>query len=238
MQQILMTMRAESDRLTADYNSSMLSFIKAAVHAYDSAIYEEWYGKSTVMRKMYTYSVSLSRPKFEKDYIKLADTLFKVYISTYDMGEYITLYNALNAMRKKKYSFKDNTVQLEDISAINVPMISSDSVIVKADSPIIARKHTDDNKDVFLSYSDEEFNQAILNTIESAVKDKPIRTAGFSIQPVEAKKTVIYHYGMRINANIGSYRITGTPELLNFLLLSGIGSATNSGHGKVRPLGR
>lgn len=236
MQQILMTMRAEDNQITADYNSLILSFIKAALHSYDREIYEDWYGKNTVKRKMYTYSVSMSHPKFENGHIELADTLFKVYISTYDMGEYIILYNAVNAMRKKKYSYKDNIVQLEDVSAMNVPLISSDSVIVRADSSIIARKHTDDNKDVFLSYSDENFSQTILNTIEMAVKDKPIRTTGFKIEPVDAKKTVIYHYGMRINANIGTYRLTGTPELLNFLILSGIGSATNSGHGKIRPL--
>lgn len=35
-----------------------------------------------------------------------------------------------------------------------------------------------------------------------------------------------------IDANIGIYKVTGTPELLNFLYMAGLGCRRSEGHGK------
>ena len=47
-----------------------------------------------------------------------------------------------------------------------------------------------------------------------------------------SKKVVVNCFGRKIDANIGIYKITGNPELLNILYQSGIGSRRSEGHGK------
>lgn len=232
MQQILLTMIAENEQIPIEYNSAILSYIKSAIQSYSSEIYEQWYGKNSVKRKTYTYSVSFSRPQFSENFITVEDTKFKLYLSCYDLGEFITLYNAFLKKRGELYPLKNNSITLDNLALMNIPYISGNSVMIKVDSPIIARNHTNDNKDKFFVFNDESFYSSILNTVKNSIKNTCIDISGFSLTPVDAKKTVIHHYGMRINANIGTYCLTGSPELLNYLLLSGIGSATNSGHGK------
>lgn len=236
MQQMILKIALEHNSITADYNRAVLSYIKSAVQAYNNDIFESWFGKGKTKRKSYTFSVLFPQPKFEKGRIKLHEARCTIYLSAYDLVEYITLYNALLAKRNVWYPVGDNKLLLLDLVTAKIPFISSTSMLVKADSPILARKHSPDNQDKYLTFEDEEFSKAILETIQCATDGLDIPTAGFFIEPVQPKKTVIYHYGMCINANIGIFKIGGSPELLNYLLLAGIGTAANSGHGKIHAL--
>ena len=233
MQQIILKMSLQHNSITADYNRAVLSYIKSAIQTYNSEIFESWFGREKTKRKSYTFSVLFPQPQFGKGRIKLSEARFTIYLSAYNLTEYIILYNALLEKRNIWYPFGDNKLLLLDLVTAKIPFISGTSMLVKADSPILVRKHSPDNQDKYLTFENEGFSEAILETIQCATDGLDIPTAGFFIEPVQPKKTVIYHYGMCVNANIGIYKVDGGPELLNYLLLSGIGAATNSGHGKI-----
>ena len=60
----------------------------------------------------------------------------------------------------------------------------------------------------------------------------PASAEGFSIIPIKGKKVVADIFGRKVDANIGIYKLTGSPELLNILYLSAMGSRRSEGHGK------
>ena len=53
----------------------------------------------------------------------------------------------------------------------------------------------------------------------------------FSVTPVKAKKIVARVWRRPIDATIGILKLTGSPELLNFLYASALGSRRSEGHG-------
>mgnify|MGYP000558715272 FL=1 len=53
----------------------------------------------------------------------------------------------------------------------------------------------------------------------------------FSVTPVKAKKIVAQVWRRPTDATIGILKLTGTPELLNLLYASGVGSRRSEGHG-------
>ena len=59
---------------------------------------------------------------------------------------------------------------------------------------------------------------------------------GFSIKPIEAKKTVIRHYNQMIEASLGCFEISGDNMLLNYLYSCGVGSRTSAGFGMFEVL--
>lgn len=83
-------------------------------------------------------------------------------------------------------------------------------------------------------HQDTEFEKTLKENIEFMLKklNVPISTDGFSIVPVKGKKVVQNVFGHMIDANIGIYKLKGTPELLNYLYQAGMGSRRSEGHGK------
>ena len=91
----------------------------------------------------------------------------------------------------------------------------------------IWKKLTDPEKD-------DEFEEVLKENVDFMLKklDVPISTDGFSIVPIKGKKVVQCVFEHMIDANIGIYKLTGTPELLNFLYMAGLGCRRSEGHGK------
>ena len=102
-------------------------------------------------------------------------------------------------------------------------------------SPLCIREHNrEENKDSYYSVASDSFedkaNEIIKEQlIESGFDDE--RVTGFSIQPINSKKTVVFHYGNYIECSLGEFVLNGDKAIINYLLLSGIGSRKSAGFG-------
>jgi len=80
-----------------------------------------------------------------------------------------------------------------------------------------------------------DFEQTLKELIEAELKETnclPVEIAeGFSIEPILAKKTVVKHFDIMLEASVGAFLIKGNPLLLNFLYLGGMGSRRSGGFG-------
>lgn len=65
--------------------------------------------------------------------------------------------------------------------------------------------------------------------VESGFDEKLI--SNFEIKPLNAKKTVVYHYKNYIECSLGSFSINADKSVINYLLKSGIGSRKSAGFG-------
>lgn len=256
MKQIKIIFETKNNRLPLNYNSLMLSFLKSAVEKSDPDLYEQWFDKSrnsSSLRKSYTFSCSFPAPVglggerlslFQTDGLQLGENSFSFFLSTSDLVDLMKLYNALLGEYKRGefYPAKENAVRIARIFLSELPEIRSSSALIRFDSPVLARRHDKDaNKDKFLKFHEGEFIDAIRDSTEKALEAAGLDSRRMGVErlelvPVKARSTVVQYYGFKVNGNIGVYEIRGATELLNFLLASGVGSATGSGHGKFRPV--
>ena len=128
-----------------------------------------------------------------------------------------------------------NVFTLTNISQIGDKTASSSTALVKMLSPLCIREHSrDENKNSYYSVASESFekkaNKIIQEQlIESGFDDE--RVKGFSIQPINSKKTVVFHYGNYIECSLGEFVLNGDKAIINYLLQSGIGSRKSAGFG-------
>lgn len=243
MKQIKIVFETENDKLPSNYNSLMLSFIKHSVERSDSDLFDVWFNKSrnsSTLGKSYTFSCSFPNPRFERGGVRLGNNSFSFFLSTYDLVDLMKLYNAFVGcyQRHERFPMDGNSMEISWIGTTEIPAIVGNRALIKFDSSLLARRHDrETNRDKFLGFEDEGFIESLRASAEIAVRNAGVKTDVnlLELRPVNAKKTVVHYFrDMRVTGNIGTYEISGEPELLNFLLLSGVGSATGSGHGKFR----
>lgn len=102
-------------------------------------------------------------------------------------------------------------------------------------SPLCLREHNkENNRDKYISVANELFaekaqqilkEQLLIEKFSEKLADK------VSIVPVNAKKTVVYHYGCAIECSIGEFVINADKSIINYFLKFGIGSRKSSGFG-------
>lgn len=239
MRQLTLKFKTNEKTLSTDYTRGILSYIKHAISEYSEELFEEWFKKGITVRKQYTFSCYFPGQRYLGDRMSISENNFSINLSVYDVDSFVKLYNALLMQRKQTFNMLGTEITLEDIRVQTLPRIECSTVLVKFDSPLIVRKHDKEtNKEKYLGYEEEGFYETLNDNIEASAKAYGISSEGFKFEPVQARKVVIRHFRMKVNANIGIYRISGTPELLNYLFAAGIGSATNSGHGKFRIIRR
>lgn len=230
----------EGEKLPSNYHSLILSFIKASVEKFDPKVYREWFDKTQdprTLRKSYTFSCYIRNARFEGGYVILPEKCFSLNLSTFNIHDLMVLYNAFYGTLHQTYPAEGNSITSDSLRTLYIPEIKSNRVLVKLDSALLVRSHDRElNRDRFLAFSDQQFFPCLLDTVTLALErdHQNISLDGFSFQPVKPRKTVVDHYRMKVTANTGTYQLEGDPALLNYLLLSGLGSATGSGHGKFR----
>lgn len=102
-------------------------------------------------------------------------------------------------------------------------------------SPLCIRLHkAENNSDKYISVANPDFTEIAKQVIkeqlvESGFDEKLI--SNFEIKPLNAKKTVVYHYKNYIECSLGSFIISADKSVINYLLKSGIGSRKSAGFG-------
>lgn len=235
MNQFKLTFSLEKPFLPKNLEPFMISFLKEATLNYSEEFHMSLYDKSKSIMKGYTFSYYLPNAKFQKEQISLGMPCFEVFFSDADLVESIQMLNSFKTMYGKSYPMKCNSIKLVSIVAQKRKEIRDSEIVVKMLSSLIVRRHnSDDNSDIYYTYEDDGFGEVLRENVDFMLKklDVPISTDGFSIVPIKGKKVVQCVFEHMIDTNIGIYKVTGTPELLNFLYMAGLGCRRSEGHGK------
>lgn len=225
----------KNNKLPIDYRRVILSFFKKALSEIaDGKYYEKYYFKPE--RRNFSFAVNLPNPKFSKSEITLEENRFRITFSTSDKMTGFVFMSAFIKQKGNNFSAPlGNVFILTNISQIGDKTASSSTALVKMLSPLCIREHSrDENKNSYYSVASESFekkaNKIIQEQlIESGFDDE--RVKGFSIQPINSKKTVVFHYGNYIECSLGEFVLNGDKAIINYLLQSGIGSRKSAGFG-------
>jgi CRISPR-associated endoribonuclease Cas6 len=224
----------EHSFLPKELDRLLVSFLKASVKEYSLEMFNKLYDKNKSIIKSYSFSYFLPGAVFGKDTIKLKDNTFTMFFSDSDLVESIHFFNAFKLMQFKMYPMNRNSMKLISINIKDCKKITDSEVIIKMQSSLIVRRHNkDNNTDIYYIYDQEGFNETLKENVEIFLQrmELPISVEGFSIVPIKAKKVVANVFGRSVDCNIGIFKLTGNPELLNLLYLSGIGVRRSEGHG-------
>lgn len=232
---ILLQFQLKNNKLPIDYRRVILSFFKKALSEIaDGKYYEKYYFKPE--RRNFSFAVNLPNPKFSKSEITLGKNEFRITFSTSDKMTGFVFMSAFIKQKGNNFSAPlGNVFILTNISQIGDKTASSSTALVKMLSPLCIREHSrDENKNSYYSVASESFekkaNKIIQEQlIESGFDDE--RVKGFSIKPLNSKKTVVFHYGNYIECSLGEFVLNGDKAIINYLLQSGIGSRKSAGFG-------
>lgn len=232
---ILLQFQLKNNKLPIDYRRVILSFFKKALSEIaDGKYYEKYYFKPE--RRNFSFALNLPNPKFSKSEITLGKNEFRITFSTSDKMTGFVFMSAFIKQKGNNFSAPlENVFILTNISQIGDKTASSSTALVKMLSPLCIREHSrDENKNSYYSVASESFekkaNKIIQEQlIESGFDDK--RVKGFSIKPLNSKKTVVFHYGNYIECSLGEFVLNGDKAIINYLLQSGIGSRKSAGFG-------
>ena len=224
----------ESPELPLNMDCVIVSFLKAAVQNYSQEWFEQLYDKKKSIIKMFSWSCYYPGARFTKNKILLDQNYFLLTFSDADMKELLQFYNAFTLMRKRRHPMSQNSMMLNAIRIQDIPEITDSEIIVKVQSSLIARRHnSEDNTDSYYSCEDPKFSEVIKENVKNFLEKQgiPLSMENFSVTPVKAKKIVAQVWRRPTDATIGILKLTGTPELLNLLYASGVGSRRSEGHG-------
>lgn len=226
--------------LPRNMNVVFVSFLKHAFCEFDVNLFNKIFKNDKPIPKTYTFNLNYGPCHFVDDQIELRNKSFSIYLSSYNLEEVIEFYNAMLKQRNKKYQIKNNSITLKNIKLIRFNKNEDSSVYIKMMSPLLLIDHNrETNKNNYIVYSDAEFSSIVKRNLFDKLKKLNIQfnVKDFEIYPLKNKKTVAHSYEGTLPVSIGEFKIVGEPQLLDFLLTSGIGSKTSAGFGmcmKVR----
>lgn len=227
----------DSNIIPLDYRRMFLSFLKQSISQINDGKYFERYFLNT-SRRPYTFSVGFPNPRFFKDCIQLSKKELSVVFSTGDTLTGYIFFSAFINMKNKKFMHHDKALTLVSIQKVKDLSVNSDTAFIKMLSPLCLREHTD-NEDKYYSVSSEDFENVAKKVIVQQLllegfSENLAKTV--SIKPINAKKTVVYHYKNYLETSLGDFMVKGDKSVLNYLLKYGIGSRKSAGFGCVQLL--
>lgn len=232
---ILLRFYLQNNKLPIDYRRIMLSFFKRSLSDIaEGKYYEKYY--FTPERRNFTFAVNLPMPKFSKTEIQLGKNQLNITFSTADYNTGCIFMSAFIKQKDKPIPAPlGNEMKLVSVNLVPEKNVTSSSTVVKMLSPLCIRLHkAENNSDKYISVANPDFTEIAKQVIkeqlvESGFDKKLI--SNFEIKPLNAKKTVVYHYKNYIECSLGSFSINADKSVINYLLKSGIGSRKSAGFG-------
>lgn len=235
----------ESNIINKEYRLAIISFIKHSLENYSPNTYNALYKDNTKM-KSFTFGVYLPDAEINDENIKLSSKYINITFSIFDNELFIELYNSFNSMINKKYTYNNNSmiITLRKITMQNEKPIKQNRILIKFLSPLILRNHNrETNKDIYLTFKDENFNSLLNQSIERLAKEFNFESSEIKLTPVrmtddngntiqeESKTTAVPFKDNLISASFGKFCLEGDITLLNNLYKTGIGSRRSEGFG-------
>lgn len=223
----------ENKDISIQYRKSILSFFKKSLSEYDNEIYEKLYHAKDPIMKPYTFSVFFRESEFRENRIIVNSKQMELNISIADYEIAVILYNAFNHQRNKIFHLEHNSMTLKNIVLIQEKQINTEEITIKFMSPLIVRQR-ENEKDYYFSVEGEKF----LETLKINTKEQ-LKLTNYSmdivdsirLEKINGRKTVVKFYEKQMEGSIGTFKLFGNKELLNFLYRAGIGSRRSSGFG-------
>jgi CRISPR-associated endoribonuclease Cas6 len=213
-----------------------LSYFKHALSQYDADYEQTLYDGSAKMKNM-TFAMYFPIAAIKAESVALRAPKMSVTLSTPDLGMGIMFHNALLKQEGQPYTYKSHEMTLLSQRLLNTPTIFTQRIRAKTLSPILVRTKTEDHRDIYLTNDAPEFLQRLNEIIEARIRIleptllNAYLSSGITIEASQLKKVVVKHYGQTIDGNKGTFEIASSPEILNFIYQSGLGSRCDFGFG-------
>lgn len=223
----------ENEDISIQYRKSILSFFKKSLSEYDNEIYEKLYHAKDPIMKPYTFSVFFRDSEFKENGIIVNSKQMELNISIADYEIAIILYNAFNHQRNKIFHLEHNSMTLKNIVLIQEKQINTEEITIKFMSPLIVRQR-ENEKDYYFSVEGEKFLETLKVNIKEQLKLTNYSMEivdSFKLEKINGRKTVVKFYEKQMEGSIGTFKLFGDKELLNYLYRAGIGSRRSSGFG-------
>lgn len=223
----------ENEEISIQYRKSVLSFIKKSLNEYDCTEYEKLYHKKDPIIKPYTFSIFFKDSEFRGDVILVHSKEIQLNLSVenYEVG--VLLFNSFNHQRNKVFHLDKNSMTLKNIVLLAEKKILENEVTIKFMSPLIVRQR-ENKKDYYFSVEGEKFLKTLRQNVKEQLKitNYPPEIAdSINLKKINGRKTVIKFYEKQMEGTIGTFKLSGDIELLNYLYKAGIGSRRSSGFG-------
>lgn len=223
----------ENKDISIQYRKSILSFFKKSLSEYDNEIYEKLYHAKDPIMKPYTFSVFFKDSEFKENRIIVNSKQMELNISIADYEIALILYNAFNHQRNKIFHLEHNSMTLKNIVLIQEKQINTEEITIKFMSPLIVRQR-ENEKDYYFSVEGEEFLEILKVNIKEQLKLTNYSmdiVDSIKLEKVNGRKTVVRFYEKQMEGSIGTFKLFGNKELLNYLYRAGMGSRRSSGFG-------
>jgi len=234
-------LQLKNNQLPLDYRPAVISLFKHSLTVYqDGKHFNTYYdiGKN----KLFTFSVDIPSNNFDRNSITVPGKEISIMFSTGTDTIAIVFFNAL--LMQKNIAFPlalGNSMTITNLIIMDEIPIGSDTIFVRFKSPLCVRQHIkESNKDIYYSYEKEGFNTALNKVLEWQITNSNLPATflrGFSLVPVQCKKTVVLHFKQYIEVTLGMFKLTGNIALLNYFYANGIGSRKSSGFGMMDIIG-
>lgn len=227
--------------LPKDFHPVFVSLIKSSLSSYDEKFFDMFYKNCDSIAKKFTFGVRMNCPNFVGNVIQLGGNVISFTLSTADMKEAMILYNAILKNKLKEFPLEhQNSMKIMAVKILPHNKINANEIVIKMLSPMVLREHNcETNIDRYIDCTCEDFADAAKKIVQAQLSIFAMDESllhGFTIVPVIPKKTVVTAFKYHIDVSLGVYKLTGQPELLNFLYHAGIGSRRSQGFGMFEVL--
>ena len=232
-----MIFQLKKPELDHEYRRAFLSLLKNSFQRASSETYEKFYGDGVPM-KPFTFGVFLPNPEFKDNTIYLRSTQITLNFSTYLSEIGIHFYNSLIRSKRMFVPYplaNDNEMTLTRVSLQKEKRIKSSEAVFKTLSPFLVRiHHKEDNSDEYLTKMNELFAAQMEENIRVMVEVLLGRKERVEFIPVTLSDGIpIKHFGLILDGTKGIFKLTGHPEVLDFIYQVGIGSRRSEGFGML-----
>jgi len=230
-----MVFELKKPELDIEYRKVFLSLLKNGFKQASEEVFNTFYGDGTPM-KPFTFGVFLNNPEFDGNLIHLKSNEITLNFSTFDSKLGIYFYNSLvqKKIRFAPYPLpNDNEMTVKRIIHLREKPVKSNEAVFKTLSPFLVRVHNkEENTDKYLTKHDESFVSQLEENIRAMVEILLGKKEHVEFMPVILNDPFpVRHYGVPVNANTGIFKLTGNPEILDFIYKVGIGSRRSEGFG-------
>ena len=130
----------ENKKIPIDYRRSIISFIKLSLSEYSENEFKKYYNQKDNIIKPYAFSVFFKHPQISANEIIVEDKQFEMNMTIENYETAITLYNAFNHQKNKKFSINQNSWKLQNIVLIPEKEIKENKIIIKFQAPLCTRE--------------------------------------------------------------------------------------------------
>ena len=217
-----------------DYTRPMISFLKCSLEGYDKTFYEKVFLNGT-SAKNYSFSCYFHKARFGQNYLTTEGNVMKVIFSCSNELDSALFLNAFIGQYKKPFRLpNDNNMTLKKIEVLPVVEVDKETVLVKFLSPLLVQKHCrENNKSWFYTPENIEFEDVLNYVLQRQLQESGtgVKVESISLKPIQMKSLIVPVFGGKVPASGGTFELTSSPDVINYLYKAGIGSKRGAGFG-------